>query len=67
MHIKTNYDIKFRGLIVIVFLWLGYVVLGDGSPFKITLYTYSYYRISIPSLVLLSTLSLHPQNLQLSN
>ena len=37
------------------------VVLGDGSPSKITLY------IPVPSLVLLSALSPNPQNLQLSN
>ena len=35
---KTNYDIKFRGLIVIA-LFMVRVELGDGYPSKITLYT----------------------------
>ena len=34
---KTNYDIKFRGLIVIA-LFMVRMELGDGSPSKITLY-----------------------------
>ena len=38
IHIKTNYDIKCRGLIVIALFMLR-VELGGGSPFKITLYT----------------------------
>ena len=38
IHIKTNYDIKFRDLIVVA-LFMVRAVLGDGSPSKITLYT----------------------------
>ena len=37
MHIKSNYDIKFRGIIVIA-LFMVRVELGGGSPSKITLY-----------------------------
>ena len=39
IHIKTNYDIKFRDLVVIA-LFMVRVELGGGSPgFKITFYT----------------------------
>ena len=37
IHIKTNYDIEFRGLIGIP-LFMARVELGGGSPSKITLY-----------------------------
>ena len=37
IHIKTNYDIKFSGLIVIT-LFMVRVELGGGCPSKITLY-----------------------------
>ena len=38
IHIKTKYDIKFRGLIEIA-LFMVRVEKGDDSPTKITLYT----------------------------